>query len=89
MRITAHGFGVKWRLFTGSDQAPDVAQTVDVVFDVKANGGVSREVSFAHLLNIRTFDVNSVAYADGSSWHAPSPGACKVDPIPFVLIGAQ
>src|ERR1700720_2297050 len=29
---------------------------------------------------IRTFDVNSVTYADGSTWHASSPSACSVAP---------
>ena len=64
-------------------------RTVDVAFDVKGNGSATRELSFAHFPAIRTFDVNSVTYADGSTWHASSPGACSVAPKATMRISAQ
>jgi hypothetical protein len=47
---------------------------------VKGSGSATRELSFGHFPAIRTFDVNAVTYADGSTWHASSPGACSVAP---------
>ena len=76
--ITAHAFSDKWRVFSVPAPTPDLWRTVDVAFDVKGNGSATRELSFAHFPAIRTFDVNSVTYADGSTWHASSPGACSV-----------
>src|SRR5580698_5239424 len=76
--MTAHGLSHNWRviLVSDTDKKPDLAKTVDVALDVKGNGSASHELSFADFAVIRTIDVNSVTYADGSSWHASSPGAC-------------
>jgi len=87
--ITAHAFSNKWRVFSVPAPTPDLWQTVDVAFDVKGNGSASRELAFAHFPVIRTFDVNSVTYADGSTWHASSPGACSVGPRGPMRISAQ
>ena len=87
--ITAHAFSNKWRVFSVPASTPDLWETVDVAFDVKGNGSASRELSFAHFPVIRTFDVNSVTYADGSTWHASSPGACNVAPRGPMRISAQ
>jgi hypothetical protein len=87
--ITAHAFSDKWRVFSVPAPTPDLAKTVDFVFNVKGNSSASRELSFAHLPVIRTFDVDSVTYADGSAWHASSPGACSVTPDAIVRISAQ
>jgi hypothetical protein len=78
--ITVHGFSHKGRLMPVSTPTPDLAKTVDVALDVKGNSSASRELSLPHFSAIRTIDVNSVTYADGSTWHASSPGACSVAP---------
>jgi hypothetical protein len=87
--ITAHAFSEKWRVFSVPAPTPDLWQTVDVAFDVTGNGSATRELSFAHFPAIRTFDVNSVTYADGSTWHASSPGTCSVAPRAPMRISAQ
>jgi hypothetical protein len=87
--ITAHAFSEKSRVFSVPAPTPDLWQTVDVAFDVKGNGSATRELSFAHFPAIRTFGVNSVTYADGSTWHASSPGACSVAPRGPMRISAQ
>ena len=87
--ITAHAFSSKWRVFSVPAPTPDLWRTVDVAFDVKGNGSATRELSFAHFPAIRTFDVNSVTYADGSTWHASSSGACSVTPRARMRISAQ
>jgi hypothetical protein len=87
--ITAHAFSSKWRVFSVPTPTPDLAKTVDFAFNVKGNGSASRELSFAHFPPVRTFDVNSVTYADGSTWHASSPGMCSVAPNAAMRISAQ
>ena len=88
-QITAHAFSEKWRVFSVPAPTPDLWQTVDVAFDVTGNGSATRELSFAHFPAIRTFDVDSVTYADGTTWHASSPGACSVAPKAKMRISAQ
>jgi hypothetical protein len=88
-QITAHGLGYKWRVIPVSAATPDIWKTVDVALNVKGNSSASREISFARFSTIRTMEVNSVTYADGSAWHASSPGACSVAPSLFMRIRAQ
>ena len=88
-QLTAHGFGNKWRVIPVSDATPDIWKTMDVALDVKGNSSASRELSFGHFSTIKTIDVNSVTYADGSTWHASSPGACSVAPSLIMRISAQ
>jgi hypothetical protein len=87
--ITAHAFSNKWRVFSVPTPTPDLWKTVEVAFDVKGNDSATQELSFAHFPAIRTFDVNSVTYADGSTWHASSPGTCSVAPRAAMRISAQ
>jgi hypothetical protein len=87
--ITAHGLSYKWRIIPVSAPTPDIWKTLDVALDVKGNSSASRELSFDHFSTISTIDVNSVTYADGSTWHAPSPGACSVAPSLIMRISAQ
>ena len=85
--ITAHG--LSYRIIPVSAPTPDIWKTLDVALDVKGNSSASRELSFDHFSTISTIDVNSVTYADGSTWHAPSPGACSVAPSLIMRISAQ
>jgi hypothetical protein len=87
--ITAHGFSYKWRLIPVSAATPDIWKTMDVALDVRGNSSASRELSLGHFSTVRTIDVNSVTYADGSTWHAASPGACSVAPSLFMRVSAQ
>jgi hypothetical protein len=90
--FTAHGFSRKLRAIDPSDpsNAPNVWKTVDVTLDVQGKGHTSRELSLAHFTAILTsIDVDSVTYGDGTSWQAPSPGACSIIPNPTVRISGQ
>jgi hypothetical protein len=87
--ITAHGLGYKRRVIPVSAATPDIWKTMDVALNVKGHSSASRELSFGHFSAISTIDVNSVTYADGAQWQAPSPGACSVAPSLFMLISAQ
>ena len=88
-QITAHGLSYKWRAMPVAAAAPDLWKTVEVALDVKGNSSASRELSFSQFATIRTIDLNSVTYADGSTWHASSPGACSVAPSLIMRVGAQ
>ncbi len=92
--ITARGFSHNWRVIfvsdtPGAQETPDLAKTVDVALEVKGNSSASRELSFAYFSAIRTIELNSVTYADGSTWRASSPGACSVAPSLIMPISAQ
>ena len=89
-QITAHGLSDNDRFIELSNPSnrPDLAKTVEVVMDVKANGHASKDLSLSNFTAITSIELNSITYADGSTWHASSPGACSVTPDLFMLVAA-
>ena len=91
-QFTVHVFSRKLRLIDPSDpsNAPDLWRTVDVALDVQGKGHASSELSLTHFTAIITsIDLDSVAYADGTQWQAPSPGACSTIPNALIRISPQ
>jgi hypothetical protein len=91
-QFTVHGFSRRWRVIEPSDpsNAPDLWRTVDVALDVQGRGHASSELSLTHFTAILTsIDVDSVTYADGTQWQAPSPGSCSTIPNMVMRISAQ
>jgi hypothetical protein len=92
VQFTVHGFSRKLRLIDPSDpsNAPDLWRTVDAALDVQGKGHASIELSLTHFTAIITsIDLDSVTYADGAQWQAPSAGACNTIPNVLVRIGPQ
>ena len=82
-QFTVYGFSRKLRVIDPSDpsNAPDLWRTVDVALDVQGKGHASSDLSLTHFTAIITsIDLDSVTYADGTQWQAPSPGACSTIP---------
>ena len=91
-QFTVHGFSRKLRVIDPSDpsNAPDLWKTVDVALDVQGKGHASSELSLTHFTAIITsIDLDSVTYADGTQWQAPSPGACSTIPDMVMRISPQ
>ena len=91
-QFTIHGFSRKLRVIDPSDpsNAPDLWRTVDVALDVQGKGNAFSELSLTHFTAIITsIDLDSVTYAEGPQWQAPSPGACSIIPNMVMRISAQ
>jgi hypothetical protein len=91
-QFTVHGFSRKLRVIDPSDpsNAPDLWRTVDVALDVQGKGHASSELSLTHFTAIITsIDLDSVTYADGTQWQAPSPRACSTIPNIVMRISPQ
>jgi hypothetical protein len=89
-QLTAHGFSNKRRIvYAGAAQAPDLNSTKDVVVNVRANGQAFSDLSLGHFAAVSSIDLNSVTYADGSTWRSSAPGACSVVPDRVMLIAAS
>jgi hypothetical protein len=89
--FTAHGFSNNPRameLSAGSN-APDLAKTIEIALGVKGKGHASSELSLKHFTAVTSIDLNSLTYADGTTWHAPSPGACSITPSLVMLVAAN
>jgi hypothetical protein len=90
-QITAHGYSNKQKMreLASASQGPDLSKTMEVVLDVKGNGHASSDLTFHHFTAVSSIDVNSITYADGSTWRSSSPGACRVIPDGFMLVSSM
>jgi hypothetical protein len=88
--VTAHGLSEKWRLapLMATQPVPDLAKQIKVTLEVKGNDHASHDLAFYHFATVTSLDVNAVSYADGSSWHAKTQGACSVTPSPLMLVSS-
>jgi hypothetical protein len=80
--LTVHGLSYQSRLVTLSDAspAPDLAKTVSLVLALKADSDASRDLWLSRFAAVTAIDLKALTYADGSTWHASSSGACSVSP---------
>jgi len=80
--LTAHGLSYQSRLVNLSDAspAPNLDKTVSLVLQLRANSDASSDLSLSRFAAVTAIDLDAVTYADGSTWHASSPGACRVSP---------
>jgi hypothetical protein len=89
-QFTVHGFSDKWKVapLVDGSPAPDLAKSVHVAMDVQRDGQASSDLSLSRFTSVTTVDLNSLTYADGSTWESETPGACSVAPDPFMLVSA-
>ena len=89
-QITVYGFSDKWRAIplSGATNSPDLKKTVTVVLKVKGNDHASRDLSLHRFTSVTYVDLESLTYADGARWDAPSAAACSVTPDGVMLLSA-
>jgi hypothetical protein len=89
-QFVVHGFSDRARAMNlaNSSQEPDLAKTVNVVLDVKGKAEASSDLSLTRFTAVTSIDLNSITYADGNTWHTPSPEACSIAPGLMMLVAS-
>jgi hypothetical protein len=89
--FVVHGFSDKSRYIplAEASHAADLLTTVNVALDVKGNGHASHDLALSRFTAITAVDVDSITYADGSTWRASSPGACSASPDLFMPVSVE
>ena len=87
--ITVHGLSQKQRFMELSSPKADMAKTIQLSLDLKGNGQSSSVLWLTRFAAITRVDLKSVTYADGSTWHEPSPAACSVAPSLLVRVALE
>jgi hypothetical protein len=88
MQFTVHGYSDKSRTFTLASAVPDLAKKVTLARGIEGNGHASSDLSLSNFTAISSVDLDSLTYADGSSWSAATNGVCSVVPNALMLISA-
>jgi hypothetical protein len=92
MQITVHGFPAKARAvptLSTESNAPELKQTIALKINVGSNQNASTDLRLRAFTAVRLLDVDSVDYADGSSWHASAHQGCHVEPDGFMLVSSH
>jgi hypothetical protein len=91
VQFVVHGYSNKGRAMNlaNSSSEPDLAETVDVVLDVKGKSEASSDLSLSRFTAVTSIDLNSITYADGNTWSTPSAEACSVTPDSIMLVASS
>jgi hypothetical protein len=82
-QVTAHGFAAKPRYLPAQDAqpgSPDLTKTIDLKPTIKSKGNAYSDVRLPSFTAVSLIDLDSVTYADGSTWHSSAGKTCHVVP---------
>jgi hypothetical protein len=89
-QFVVHGYSNKGRAMNLANSSnPDLAKTVELVLDVKGKSEASSDLSLSRFAAVTSIDLNSITYADGNTWHTPSPEACSIAPDMLMLVASS
>jgi hypothetical protein len=74
---------------SGSQDSHALAKTVDLKLNVATGKNAEEDVALQSFASITRVDLESVEYADGTSWKASATQSCHIVPDLFVLVGAR
>ncbi len=91
-QITAHGFDAKTRYLPAQyprTSSPDLTKTVDLDLTVQSKGNASTDLRLPRFTAVSWIDLDSVTYADGTTWHSAAGKTCHVVPDLMRLVSSR
>ena len=86
-QITVHGLTVHGRITPASNPNPaTIAKQVDLQLTVAPGASASTGLLFKGFTSVRWIDLDSLTYADGSTWHTSPRHNCQVVPSLLMLV---
>jgi hypothetical protein len=89
--VTVRGFADKARVLPigAAPDGSDTAKTLDIKFAGKPGKDTAAELTVPGLSGVSVIELNSVTYADGSTWKLASGSVCRSPIDGFLLVGAR
>lgn len=90
--VTARGLSARTHMQNANlagEGSSDIRRTLTVTFTPDQDGSVSADIDLPAFTAVRSLQLESITYADGSSWTPEKNNACTVQPDSFMLIAAQ
>jgi hypothetical protein len=91
-QITVHGFAAKTRYLPAQSSptsSPDLMKTVDLDLTVKSKGDASTDLRLPRFTAVSWIDLDSVSFADGTTWHSSVGKTCHVVPELMRLVSSR
>jgi hypothetical protein len=73
----------------GSQDSHTLAKTVDLKLNVATGKNAEEDVALQSFASITRVDLESVEYADGTSWKASATQSCHIVPDLFMLVSSR
>ena len=90
--LSFHGMNGTWeplQIRTAHKGSGEVSKTMDAVFTPGEEKTASAKLVLPGFTSVSSIVLDSVSYADGSTWKPAPHRACQVAPDPFMLVDAQ
>ena len=91
-KVTVRGLTAKNRVvntLSTQDDSSDAAKTLNLTFPAGSGNESSTDIWVPGLTAIQSIDLNSLAYADGSTWQLSAGMTCRTIPDAFMLVGGR
>jgi hypothetical protein len=89
-RVTVFGLSGKARAIPlDSAPASDLARTMNIRFGDSGNADAAADLLLRGFTTVTRIDLDSLTYADGSTWTASTGTSCHVAPDPLMLLSAR
>jgi hypothetical protein len=92
IQITAHGFSAKARVVptvSAQSDASELKKTIDLKLNVGYNQHAITDLMLDAFTSVSRIDLDSVDYADGSSWHSSAGQTCHIAPDGIMLVSSR
>jgi hypothetical protein len=90
--VTVRGLTPKGRVtrtVANKDEPDRAVKTLSLTFSDGAGKTASSDLWIPGMTAAQAIDLNSVTYADGSTWKLPGNATCRIAPDPLMLIAAD
>ena len=90
--VTVRGLVPKGRVtqtLASQDDAFDAEKTMDIRFSAGPGKGASADIWVPGLSAVKSIDMQSVTFTDGSTWKLPAEKTCRTFPDPVMLISGR
>ena len=94
--VTVRGTNGKWRIVTASQAeaqpqpaSPYISTTLNPVFLKNGDQTEFTDLDLPGFTSVKAIRLDSVTYADGSTWTPAEGKSCRVDPDPLMLVSSR
>jgi hypothetical protein len=90
-QITVHGLTAHGHVIPASSylDAGTTTKRIDLALTVAPGATTSTNLLFKGFTSVSTIDLDSLTYADGSTWHASPQHTCQITPDRFMLVAGH
>ena len=87
-QITVHGLTAKGRIAPASSDPDDntIAKQVDLALTIAPGRAASTDMLFKGFTSVRWITLDSLTYANGSTWHPAAHRSCSIVPNRYMAI---